>query len=120
MSELDKAKSVLEVAATNAEAVVQLAADRAATILAQHAEERTEAIAERAAEKVAHKLLLGIGIDVSSPEAILRAQDNFRFLDSFNESTKEVKRKTIMTLVGIFVTGMAGYMWVAFGGNPAH
>lgn len=118
--ETDNAQNVLAAAAITAEGVVQLAAERAAAILAQHAEERIEEIAERTAERVAQKILLGVGIDISTPEGILRAQDNFRFLDSFNESTKEVKRKTILTLVGIFITGMAGYVWVSLGGTAAH
>jgi hypothetical protein len=121
-SRIEDAKDVIQLAATKAEAVVETAAHRAEELLLRYAEERTEAIAERAAERAVIKTLLAIGIDISSPGSILRAQDNFSFLDTLNSGQKAVKRKVGLTAIGVLVTGLIGYVLLVFGwgGSAAH
>lgn len=79
---------------------------------------------DKVAQRAVEKTLLTIGIDISTPEAIVRAQDNFGFLDKLNAGQKDVKKNAIRTLVGAAVTGALAYLTIAFGMGggsvPAH
>lgn len=114
IQETDTAKTVLQTAASTAESVVQLAAERAAVILAQHAEEKTESIAERAAAKAIDGFFLRLGVDTSDPIAM---QKDFAHLRSWRESTDAIKKKAVLTAVGVIITGAIGYVLFLFGGT---
>ena len=80
-------------------------------------EEMTE-IADKAADKAIKEMLLALGIDAYSPDEIKAFQKDAAFTRSLRESSEAVKRKAILTAVGVFVTGMLGYLWLVFRPHP--
>lgn len=75
-------------------------------------------VAEEAAERAIGKMFLALGVDVSDPKAVIKFQDDLRFLDRWRESTEAVKRKALLTAVGVMVAGAIGYLLLAFRGHP--
>lgn len=73
-----------------------------------------EEVAEDAANKALAKFFLTLGVDVTDPKAVIRMQDDLRFLGNWRESTEAVKRKAILTAVGVVVTGALGWIGVLF------
>lgn len=71
-------------------------------------------VAEQAADRAVKRMLLTLGVDINSPEAIIRFQRNVAFMDALRASSDAVKRKAILTAVTVLVTGMLGYLWLAF------
>lgn len=69
---------------------------------------------DEVATAAVHKTLLTIGVDVSNPESILAVQADFQHLRAWRESTEAVKRKALLTAVGIIITGAIGYLGVLF------
>jgi hypothetical protein len=69
-------------------------------------------ISEEAAKKALQSFFLTLGVDVTDPKAVIRMQDDLRFLGNWRESTEAVKRKTLMTAVGFIVTGALGWLAV--------
>ena len=74
--------------------------------------------AEEAADRAIGKLFLTLGVDLSDPKAVIAFQDDLRFLANWRESTQAVKRKALLTAVGVLVAGTLGYFWLAFRGHP--
>lgn len=70
-------------------------------------------IAEAAAEKAIQKTLLTIGMDTIDPDAILKLQADFRHLRVWRESTEAVKKRALLTAIGVLVTGAIGWLIVA-------
>ena len=66
--------------------------------------------AEEAADLALRKLFLTLGVDLSDPKAVIAFQDDLRFLASWRESTQAVKRKALLTAVGIIVAGILCYL----------
>ena len=73
--------------------------------------------AEEAADRAIGKLFLTLGVDLSDPKAVIAFQDDLRFLASWRESTQAVKRKALLTAVGVIITGAIGYLLLAFRGH---
>lgn len=69
-------------------------------------------ISEEAAKKALQSFFLTLGVDVTDPKAVIRMQDDLRFLGNWRESTEAVKRKTLLTAVGFIVTGALGWLAV--------
>lgn len=76
--------------------------------------EEMKDVAEQAAEEAVKRMLLTLGINTSTDDSIVAFQKDAAFTRSLRESSEAVKRKTILTIVGIFVTGMAGYLLLTF------
>jgi hypothetical protein len=76
------------------------------------------AIAEQAAEEALKKMLLALGINAYTPEAMQAFQKDMAFTRALRESSDAVKRKAMLTAVGVLITGVLGYLWLAFKGNP--
>lgn len=74
--------------------------------------------AEEAADRAIGKLFLTLGVDLSDPKAVIAFQDDLRFLANWRESTQAVKRKALLTAVGVIITGALGYFWLVFRGHP--
>lgn len=96
------AKDVIEEAASRADNLLRAAADKASAHLLAHAEDRLEATAERAANKAIDSLFERIGVDTRDPFAM---QKDFAHLRAWRESTEQIKRKGILTMAGVLVTG---------------
>jgi hypothetical protein len=75
-------------------------------------------IAEEAADRALGKLFLTLGVDLSDPKAVIAFQDDLRFLNQWRDSTQAVKRKALLTAVGVIITGALGYFWLVFRGHP--
>ncbi|MBZ0147988.1 MAG: hypothetical protein K8F62_10665 [Pseudorhodoplanes sp.] len=73
--------------------------------------------AEEAADRAIGKLFLTLGVDLSDPKAVIAFQDDLRFLSHWRESTQAVKRKALLTAVGVIITGAIGYLLLAFRGH---
>lgn len=69
------------------------------------------ATAEVTARKAAHEVLIALGVDVTRP---FEMQRDFQHLRSWRESSEAVKRYGILTLIGLFLTGIAGAVIAAF------
>ena len=61
-----------------------------------------------------HETFIGLGLDASDP---IETQKDFQHLRDWRETTDAVKRKGVMTLVGIFVAGLAAMVWIFLAGK---
>jgi hypothetical protein len=104
-------EEILEHARSTARDIVDLARQEAETIFASHIGERTEQIAERAAEKAIAGLFTSLGIDTSDP---IEMQKDFAALRAFREGVELVKRRSIISIVTIIITGIMGILYAAF------
>lgn len=68
-------------------------------------------IADAAADAAVARTLVALGIDADDP---LEMQADFLHLRNWRKSTEAVKRKALLTAVGVIVTGAIGYLLVAF------
>ena len=73
--------------------------------------------AEEAADRAIGKMFLTLGVDLSDPKAVIAFQDDLRFLANWRSSTQAVKRKALLTAVGVIITGIIGYLVLAFRGH---
>ncbi len=64
-----------------------------------------------------HATLTSIGIEVSDPFTM---QKDFVWLRGWRESSEEVKSKSLLALVTLAVTGLAGAVLLAIRGTGAH
>ena len=60
--------------------------------------------------QVVRDTLISLGVDHSDP---LEMQKDFQHLREFRESTEAMKRKGVVTLVGIFVASVVGAIMMA-------
>lgn len=111
MSESAAAKDIIQEAASRADDLLRAAADKASAHLLAHAEDRLEATAERAATKAIEGLFERLGVDTRDPFAM---QKDFAHLRAWRESTEQVKRKGLLTLAGVIVTGAVGVAYAFF------
>src|SRR5262245_12168563 len=71
-------------------------------------------IATTAAERAVKSTLLSLGINIETPAAIVEAQLDFQHLRAWRESTEVVKRKVLLTVVTVLVTGAISYLALVF------
>lgn len=74
-----------------------------------------EHIAAVSAEAAVRKVLLTMGVDTSDDKAMLEMQKDFAHVRTWRAATDTVKRQTLLTAIGIVVSGIAGALWMAFG-----
>jgi hypothetical protein len=74
-------------------------------------------IASEAAKEAVRQTLLTLGVNIEKPDSILKMQQDFAYLRDWREASGTIKARTITTLVGIVVTGLAGAVWLALGGG---
>lgn len=74
-------------------------------------EDEARTIAKAAAREAAHEILTTLGIDIDRP---FEMQRDFQHLRSWRESSEAVKRYGIVTLIGLFLTGIVGAVVAAF------
>lgn len=107
----EAARETLAAAASRVDDLLRAAADKANTHLMQHAEDRMEATAERAATKAIDSLFERLGVDTRDPFAM---QKDFAHLRAWRESTEQVKRKGILAMTGVLVTGTLAILYAFF------
>lgn len=74
-----------------------------------------EQIADAAARRAVHELLATLGIDVTDVDALRQMQADMLFLRAWRESAEAVKRKALLTAIGVVVTGALGWVFAAVG-----
>ena len=72
--------------------------------------EMSERALRRLIRETVHETLIGMGIDTSNP---IELQQDFQHLRDWRLSTQAVKRKGLMTVVGMAVAGLAALVWLA-------
>jgi hypothetical protein len=62
------------------------------------------------AKAAVRETFLALGVDISDPEAVIDMQADFQHLRAWRESTEAVKRKALLTAVGVVITGALGWL----------
>ena len=73
--------------------------------------------AKEIVDRAIEKSFLTLGVNLSDPKTVIAFQNDLRFLANWRESTQAVKRKALLTAVGIVVTCATGYVLLAFRGT---
>lgn len=55
-----------------------------------------------------------MGVDASDP---IEMQKDFQYLRDWRTTTEAVKRKSLLTIVGIIVVGMTALIWISITGR---
>jgi hypothetical protein len=58
--------------------------------------------------------LLSLGIEVDDP---IKVQRDFQHLREWRETTEALKSKGLMTLFGVVLAGILGFIWLGFKGS---
>ncbi len=72
--------------------------------------ELSERALRRLIRETVHETLIGMGIDATNP---IELQQDFQHLRDWRRSTQAVKRKGLLTVVGMAVAGLAALVWLA-------
>ncbi|CAB4169269.1 hypothetical protein UFOVP1516_53 [uncultured Caudovirales phage] len=65
-------------------------------------------------QQTVKETLLSLGLEVDDP---IKVQRDFQHLREWRETTEALKSKGLMTLFGIIVAGVLGFMWIGFKGS---
>lgn len=79
-------------------------------------EQEVERIAKCAAKEATRELLLSMGVDVSSPDAIREAQADSLFLRRQRVTSEQLGRHGKKVFIGILIAGAAGALWAGLKG----
>ena len=71
----------------------------------------TDAEVRRIVKEAVRETLLRAGID---PDDSTRIADDLRYVREWRMTTDAIKSKSILTLVGLLVTGLAAALWLGF------
>lgn len=71
-------------------------------------------VAEAAAKEAVREMLLAMGVDASKPESLLEMQKDFAHTRKWRKSVETVQRQSLLSAVGIIVTGAIGALYMAF------
>lgn len=71
-------------------------------------------VAETAAKEAVRETLLMMGVDVSKPEAVTEMQADFNHVRKWRKSVETVQRQSLITAVGVLVSGAIGALYMAF------
>lgn len=65
-------------------------------------------------EAAVEQTMLKLGVDISNPEEIIQLQQDFQHLRKWRKTVNQIESKSILTIIGIFVTGVAAAVWLGF------
>jgi len=65
-------------------------------------------------EAAVEQTMLKLGVDVSNPEEIIQLQQDFQHLRKWRKTVNQIESKSVLTIVGIFATGVAAAIWLGF------
>ena len=71
-------------------------------------------IATAAADAAVRKLFLTMGVDTSDDKAMIEMQRDFAHVRTWRKSVETVRRQTLITAIGVIVTGAIGFLYLAF------
>lgn len=77
-------------------------------------------VATLAAEEAVKKTFLGLGVDISTPEKVIEAQDMFRGLRNFQGELKAFKTRFWATVGSIVATALGGLLYGYVQGLQRH
>lgn len=96
-----------------ARASVESAAEKAATRAAAEASLTRDQTRDLIAESV-RQTLIQLGVESENP---LEMQRDFQHLRNWRKSGEEIKRKSLMVVIGTFLTGLIGLIWLGIRGS---
>jgi hypothetical protein len=64
---------------------------------------------EALVKRTVNETLTSIGLDHKNP---IELQKDFQSLREWRQAMQEVRKKTLITLIGILVTGLAAAIWI--------
>lgn len=67
-------------------------------------------IAKEAAREAVREVLIGLGVNTSDSGDMIKMQADFAHLRAWRESTEAVKRRGMLAIVTVLVTGGLGYI----------
>jgi hypothetical protein len=70
-------------------------------------------IANETAKAAVRDTLLAMGVDVSDPKSIQEMQYDMAHVRRWRKSVETVQRQSLITALGIVVSGIAGAIWMA-------
>lgn len=76
--------------------------------------EEIDKIATLCAKKAVSETFLALGVNIHDPDDVAAAQLDFRHLRAWRESIDTVKRKGLGAAVTVIVTGVLGWLVLAF------
>ena len=106
-------EQVEEIATRAARSSVEVAAEKAARSAAEQASLSREQTQDLIAESV-RQTLIQLGVESENP---LEMQRDFQHLRNWRKSGEEIKRKSILVVVGTFLTGLIGLIWLGLRGS---
>ncbi|MCP3368291.1 hypothetical protein [Bradyrhizobium cajani] len=74
-------------------------------------------VAVKAAKAAVMETLLLMGVDVSKPEAVQEMQADFQQVRKWRKSVETVQRQSLLTAIGIVVSGIIGAIVVTLRGS---
>lgn len=69
-------------------------------------------IAQEAGKAAAKELLTTLGVDTSSPEAIIRQQVDFAHLRRARRSSESIRQHSFKVVIATALVGALSFMWV--------
>lgn len=69
-----------------------------------------KSLAKQVARETVVETFRGLGLDAGQP---IEAQKDFAWLRQWRKSSEDIKRKSIITVITIFITGIMGLIWVS-------
>ena len=76
--------------------------------------DETREIAKTAAREAVREMMITMGVDTSSPEAMIEMQKDFQSLRAWRRSVQTVQRQGIISAVGVIVVGVLGLIYMHF------
>lgn len=76
--------------------------------------EETREIAQTAAREAVREMMIAMGVDTSSPEAMIEMQKDFQSLRAWRNSVQTVQRQGLITAVGFIIVGVLGILGMHF------
>lgn len=80
--------------------------------------QQVKEISRHAGHAAAHEILTAIGIDASSPEAMIQAQVDFAHLRRSRRSAESIRQHSLKAVVGTTTVGFLTVLWMTLGKGP--
>jgi hypothetical protein len=70
-----------------------------------------------AVEKGVQKAFLNIGVDITTPEAVIEAQKDFQHVRAWRRAKDTAMKQGIVYTTGVIITGIIGALYLKYGGG---
>lgn len=65
-------------------------------------------------QEAVHETLMGLGVNVSTPTAVIEMQRDFQHLRDWRKTTERVRTRGILVMAGLLVSGLCAALWLGF------